>query len=187
MSMQPAAGCACLSSDPSSNQPPLPAAHFPALCACGSHFPSPFPQLAVLSISDHFTRIKVSQQQSGASAVATEPRVLGMLFGRQTGRKVEIYNSKEVNIDVIDGRVVIDQESMLGDKKLCAWLVRLECTCVVAVCGFRGESRCSVCVLYALADTDVFPTHELLGWYKTGDALVHDDMDIHKQVRARGS
>ena len=29
---------------------------------------------------------------------------------------------------------------------------------------------------------DVFPSHELLGWYTTGDVLAPDDIDIHKQV-----
>ena len=55
-------------------------------------------------------------QRSAAEASST--RVLGMLFGRQDGRKVEIYNAKEVNVTVVDGKVLVDKESMAGDTKL---------------------------------------------------------------------
>ncbi len=56
----------------------------------------------MLSITDHFTRVKMGL---GAAAMgAAPPRVFGMLFGRQSGRKVEIYEAKELNVVVGDGR-----------------------------------------------------------------------------------
>ncbi len=70
-----------------------------------THTPTTHPshgQLAVLSITDHFTRVKMGL---GAAAMgAAPPRVFGMLFGRQSGRKVEIYEAKELNVVVGDGR-----------------------------------------------------------------------------------
>ena len=37
--------------------------------------------------------------------------------------------------------------------------------------------------VFAGADLEVFPKHELLGWYSTGTAIDPNDIELHKSVR----
>jgi hypothetical protein len=71
-------------------------------------------QLAVLSITDHFTRIKMT---SGSTTVG-DVRVIGMLFGIQHGRNVEFLSSYEISYSVADGKVALDVDAIKGDTEL---------------------------------------------------------------------
>jgi len=60
--------------------------------------------LVIINISDHATRARMS------GGGKTQPRVLGALYGVQSGRSVEIFNSFEIVYTEVDGSVVIDPE-----------------------------------------------------------------------------
>ncbi|CAG8655668.1 3859_t:CDS:2, partial [Paraglomus occultum] len=59
--------------------------------------------LALLNISDHYTRIKMQQQVS-------HPRVIGALLGTQSGREVEITNSYELVHVESDGKIIVSED-----------------------------------------------------------------------------
>jgi len=61
--------------------------------------------LVIINISDHATRARM-QSTDGKS----QPRVLGALFGVQSGRNVEIFNSFEIVYTDVEGALVIDTE-----------------------------------------------------------------------------
>jgi COP9 signalosome complex subunit 6 len=61
--------------------------------------------LVIINISDHATRARM-QSADGKS----QPRVLGALFGVQSGRNVEIFNSFEIVYTDVEGALVIDTE-----------------------------------------------------------------------------
>eukprot|EP00753_Platysulcus_tardus_P005557 PLAT13466.1.p1 GENE.PLAT13466.1~~PLAT13466.1.p1 ORF type:complete len:307 (+),score=125.52 PLAT13466.1:531-1451(+) len=58
--------------------------------------------LVIINVSDHYTRALVQSKRAakgegeGDSKTAEVPRILGALFGVQTGRKVEVLNSFEL-------------------------------------------------------------------------------------------
>jgi len=107
--------------------------------------------LVFLNISDHYNRVKVLKKKS--------ERVIGCLFGKQTGRNLEVFNSFELSykgsgkkgesIEVVEG----------GIKKQSDMLKQL------------------------------FPEHEVIGWYSTSskeepeedDALVHKLIQKHNE------
>eukprot|EP01102_Stenamoeba_stenopodia_P008075 TRINITY_DN2291_c0_g1_i1.p1 TRINITY_DN2291_c0_g1~~TRINITY_DN2291_c0_g1_i1.p1 ORF type:complete len:299 (-),score=49.64 TRINITY_DN2291_c0_g1_i1:125-1021(-) len=59
--------------------------------------------LVIINISDHFTRERVQKD-------VANPRVIGALFGVQTGREVEIMNSFELTYNIVDNAVILDTE-----------------------------------------------------------------------------
>jgi len=59
--------------------------------------------LVILNISDHYTRVKVESPIKNAN-----PRIIGALFGIQTGRNLEINNSFELMYSEVEGAIVID-------------------------------------------------------------------------------
>jgi len=65
--------------------------------------------LAIISISDHFTRVSV-----GAAVEGSIQKILGLLFGVQEGREVSIYDSCEVLCTLKpDGGVQLDAQSIV--------------------------------------------------------------------------
>jgi len=60
--------------------------------------------LVIINISDHATRAKM--QGDGKS----QPRVIGALFGVQSGRNIEIFNSFEIVYTVVEGSIIVDSE-----------------------------------------------------------------------------
>jgi len=61
--------------------------------------------LVIINISDHATRAKMSEGNS-----KTYTRVIGALWGVQSGRNIEIFNSFELAYTQVDGSTVIDTE-----------------------------------------------------------------------------
>lgn len=57
-----------------------------------------------MSICDHYTRVKMQEPEMGR-----EPCVYGMLFGVQTGLKVEVFNSMELVVTRDGGRPRVDK------------------------------------------------------------------------------
>lgn len=57
--------------------------------------------VVILNMSDHYTRAKVSSPNPN-------PRVIGILLGIQSGRRLEIFNSFEIVFSVVDGHYVVD-------------------------------------------------------------------------------
>jgi hypothetical protein len=109
--------------------PPPPCWWLPA--RTHTHTPFSLVQLAVLSITDHFTRVKMGTAAAMGSA---RPRVFGMLFGRQSGRRVEIYEAKELNV-VVRACARAPPPPHTRSTHTCN---ADQCTCV-CVLGERGE------------------------------------------------
>ncbi|KAI9095038.1 hypothetical protein K1719_026502 [Acacia pycnantha] len=118
--------------------------------------------VAIVNISDHFTRVKMqmnppnaSHQRSTTSAntnaadvmVSPPPRVYGCVIGVQRGRTVEIFNSFELLYDPSTHSL---DRSFLEKKQ----------------------------ELYK----KVFPHFYILGWYSTGSDAQESDMHIHKAL-----
>ncbi|XP_068687242.1 COP9 signalosome complex subunit 6-like [Montipora capricornis] len=60
--------------------------------------------LVIMNISEHYTRIKAQYGEPN-------PQVIGALLGTQDGRKIEIFNSFELQFDRFDdGQIVINME-----------------------------------------------------------------------------
>jgi len=59
--------------------------------------------LVILNISEHWTRTRA--QEGGKPT-----QVVGAIIGIQTGRHIEIMNSFELMIDVLDGNIIINRE-----------------------------------------------------------------------------
>lgn len=59
--------------------------------------------LVIMNISEHWTRVRAQDQ-------VQNPKVLGALIGTQKGRNLEIFNSFELQFDVIDGNIVINRD-----------------------------------------------------------------------------
>lgn len=68
--------------------------------------------LVLINISDHYTRAKYSTEEKN-------PRVIGALFGVQSGRNVEVTNSFELVYNVIEGAVVIDTDYLKAKQEQC--------------------------------------------------------------------
>jgi len=66
--------------------------------------------LVLINISDHYTRAKYSTEEKN-------PRVIGALFGVQSGRNVEVTNSFELVYNVIEGAVVIDTDYLKAKQE----------------------------------------------------------------------
>jgi len=60
--------------------------------------------LVIINISDHATRAKMQGD------TRSQPRVIGVLFGVQSGRSIEVFNSFELLFNQVDGHVVLDPE-----------------------------------------------------------------------------
>ena len=58
--------------------------------------------LVFLNVSDHHTRVKVQSQKA--------VRVVGCLFGKQTGRNLEIFNSFELAYKTDHGKLAIEEQ-----------------------------------------------------------------------------
>ena len=68
--------------------------------------------LVLINISDHYTRAKYSTEEKN-------PRVIGALFGVQSGRNVEVTNSFELVYNIIEGAVVIDTDYLKAKQEQC--------------------------------------------------------------------
>ena len=58
--------------------------------------------LVIMNISEHWTRTKVQE--------GTPQKVYGAIIGKQKGRNIEIMNSFELQIHLIEGKTFIDME-----------------------------------------------------------------------------
>ena len=70
--------------------------------------------LILINISDHYTRKKY--QLKGSSGDAFDSKVVGILFGTQDGRRVEVRTSFELVFSVDKGGVVNIDHSYLQEK-----------------------------------------------------------------------
>jgi len=117
--------------------------------------------LVIINISDHATRGRMS------SGGKTQPRVIGALFGVQSGRSVEIFNSFEIVYTEVAGAVVIDTEYVKTKQEQCAW--RFDVLNFLHFVNLHPVSQ-------------VFKNYDLLGWYSTGSECKPKDIEIHNQV-----
>ncbi|CAN0222104.1 unnamed protein product, partial [Phaeothamnion confervicola] len=69
--------------------------------------------LAIISISDHYTRVSV-----GGSHLPASSRIFGLLFGVQEGLDVSIYDAVEVGYDDDKGRIVVNAVAVEKQKEL---------------------------------------------------------------------
>ena len=68
----------------------------------------------IINISDHFTRLRC-----GAAAAEGKTRVLGALFGVQTGLVVDVLDSFELVYECKEGEYCIDAEFVQSKVELC--------------------------------------------------------------------
>lgn len=102
--------------------------------------------LVLMNIADHYTRTVAQTKQAQG-----EIRVIGLLFGVQKGRNVEIMNSFEVNATInAVGVVSMDEKQM--------------------------QVMESDIKLYK----DVYSTMECLGWYSSGAQPYARDLEFHR-------
>lgn len=59
--------------------------------------------LVIMNISEHHTRLKAQERSSS-------PQVFGAILGKQDGRNIELFNSFEIQYDIIEGDVIINME-----------------------------------------------------------------------------
>lgn len=62
--------------------------------------------LVIMSISDHFTRLRLSATPAA--------RVVGALMGEQKGRVVDISGSFELIVTEVEGRFALDQAFLVS-------------------------------------------------------------------------
>jgi len=121
--------------------------------------------LVIMSMSDHFTRQRLS--------AAPQQRVVGALMGEQKGRVVDIAGSFELIVTAVDGKQVLDQAFLIAKVENCA-TTEIE----------RDRCRPRSLQLTARFRTDkkVFPSEEFLGWYFVGSGIdAANDALLHKQ------
>ena len=126
--------------------------------------------LVILNICDHYTRVKLRADSGAPLPADAEPRsivaaqahggalpVVGALIGVQNGLTVDVYNSFELLFDCQ------------------AWEARGE---VVLDAKFLQDKLDLI--------TQVYPGHELLGWYhaRAGGNVREADMAVHDKVKA---
>jgi len=58
--------------------------------------------LVIMNISEHWTRTKVQE--------GSPQKVYGAIIGKQKGRNIEIMNSFELQVHVLEGKAVIDRD-----------------------------------------------------------------------------
>ena len=75
--------------------------------------PSQRPQLVMINVSDHHTRVKANAPNGAASPV------MGCLLGSQSGRVVDISNSFEIEYTMQDGKVVINEAFLSRKQEQC--------------------------------------------------------------------
>lgn len=84
-----------------------------------SHWAIPHatPQLTVITISDHHTRVS-----TGGGAQAAGGRVIGLLFGSQNGLDVSIYDAMEVACtDAGEDGLELNEAMVEKQKDLCEY------------------------------------------------------------------
>jgi COP9 signalosome complex subunit 6 len=67
--------------------------------------------LVIMSMSDHFTRQRLS--------ATPQQRVVGALMGEQKGRVVDIAGSFELIVTLVDGKHVLDQTFLIAKVENC--------------------------------------------------------------------
>ena len=70
------------------------------------------PQLTVITISDHHTRVS-----TGGGAQEAGGRVIGLLFGSQNGRDVSIYDAMEVACSAVGANGLELNEALVEKQK----------------------------------------------------------------------
>jgi COP9 signalosome complex subunit 6 len=124
--------------------------------------------LVLINISDHYTRAKYSTEEKN-------PRVIGALFGVQSGRNVEVTNSFELVYNIIEGAVVIDTDYLKAKQEQCT-LFAFAPLPSARTDFFKNKT------IFACTVVTVFKNHDLLGWYSTGAECKPADIQIHNQV-----
>lgn len=128
-------------------------------------------------MSDHHTRAKANLQD----ASLPPPRVLGCLLGQQAGRVVDVSNSFEFVYEATAAGLVID-EGLLTKKTE-------QCKLPPCFTGWASDTMhgrygiVGLMTLLFIADKQVFPKLDIVGWYATGEEIQDDDMAIHRKVQ----
>ena len=94
--------------------------------------------------------------------------VFGALLGVQKGRQVEISNSFELAVDIVNDSAVLDKEYFSVKEEQCMYSITL----------IQGNN---IHRLYIVKQ--VFSSLEVLGWYTNGTLPVEDDTKFHEQVQ----
>ncbi len=98
------------------------------------------------------------------------PRVMGAVFGHQKEQAVEVMSSVELPFKYDEEKQLrIDEDAFAEDTELCEFPPPL---------GWRSNLR----VNKKNTDKQIYPEHELLGWYATSETLEPTDLEFHKRV-----
>lgn len=139
--------------------------------------------LAVMNISDHFSRTKAAQATDEAKAGC---RVMGCLIGTQQDGVTEIFNAFEVVFTAGDGMV---EPEYLAKKQ--AYCDSPHHTDTQLTCTFQlRRNSLSVCLMCTLNHTSFTPVavkqtffeYDVVGWYATGEENAPSDAANHQRV-----
>jgi COP9 signalosome complex subunit 6 len=124
--------------------------------------------LVIMSMSDHFTRQRLS--------AAPQQRVVGALMGEQKGRVVDIAGSFELIVTAVDGKQVLDQAFLIAKVENCERDTQESYPSSLARLLQLTDPFLSA------TDKKVFPSEEFLGWYFVGSGIdAANDALLHKQ------
>ncbi|KAG5462408.1 MAG: maintenance of mitochondrial structure and function-domain-containing protein [Olpidium bornovanus] len=121
--------------------------------------------LALLNVSDHYTRTKMQQQEK------LQSQVIGALLGSQKGRDIDISNSYELLVteEPSSGQITVDPGYFITKQEQCASLALQYSDIKNTEYLFKGPCR-------------VFPELDFLGWYSTGTRPTQREIDVHRQM-----
>jgi hypothetical protein len=119
-----------------------------------------------VGISDHHTRVAV-----GGSHMATDAPVVGLLFGVQAGLEISILDAQEMEYSFSSAKAAASGDNTFGGGSAAE----------------QSEHKASLEIKIEL-HKKVFPTHEVVGWYRVhpiSDAAT-DTMDVQTSATVRG-
>lgn len=114
-----------------------------------------FHPLAIIGISDHYTRVV-----TGGSNLSKDSLIIGLLMGQYDGPDVvSISDAEEIEYS-LEG--IVDQHHglALSEEQI------------------RHQLKANIQTKIRLHQ-EVFPHHQLVGWYRVGDEVIPEDLLIH--------
>jgi len=84
-----------------------------------------------------------------ATNISENPKIIGLLYGTQSGRKIIIKTTFEALFTIENGVIVIDKKYIESRKELYS---------------------------------QIFKDHDIVGWYRTGDQITQEDIQIHQEI-----
>jgi len=157
-----------------------PRLHVPRLARVATYPVRVVVQCVLMDMVEHFYRS--GAPSGGAAGAATSS--FGLVFGVQSGLKVELLITSEMRVDTAAGTWTVDDKFATVQRELGQWRLvglwrsgwdaRLQNALRPPPSPLPSPPSCAV--------SKVFPTYELLGWYAIGTSVGAAHVAIHRQV-----